>query len=165
MAEPTLVLLAAVAGSLVVADVAFTLTPVYPDYVAARLGFEYLVAEARALSHARDKRSERRRRKIMPKLEEARRRLSRYSLLKLLLVLPLYAATAFVSMSQPIAMPVACCVPVIAHEVEGLCLTTGPMLVALAYIMLLPMVQESPLLMLMLKRGWVEGVAQRLERW
>lgn len=159
----TLLLLLAVVGSLLVADTVFTLLPGYPDYVTARVALEYVSRELSSLPPG--KRGERRRRKLLPKLEEARRRLSRYSLIRLIIVLPLYAATVLASMSSPLPLPLPCCVPLVAHEVGGFCFATGAVFVALAYIAFLPLVQESPLTMLMLKRGWVEAVARRLERW
>jgi hypothetical protein len=164
LVEAALLLLLAVVGSLIVADTVFTLMPIYADYAVSRIGFEYLVSEVRLLG-TRDKRSERRRRKLLPKLEETRRRLSRYSLLRLLLVLPLYIATAYISLTRPLVLPIPCCIPVLAHVAEVACFTTAPIFVALAYVMFLPLLQESLALMLMLKRGWIEAVARRLERW
>ncbi len=158
-----LLLVLASFGSLVVADFVFTLMPFYSDYVVARVGIEYVSFEVSKLPS--DKRGERKRRKLMPKLEEARRRLSRYSLARLFIILPLYVATAFASVSAPILLPVPCCIPVLSHVFKEACFTTAPILVALTYIAFLPLVQESLFTMLMLKRGWVEGIARRLERW
>ncbi len=158
-----LLLLLAVLGSLIVADFVFSLLPTFYDYVTARLGLEYFNSVVRRLGS--DKRSERRKRKLIPKVEEARRRISRASLVRLLVILPLYVATAYVSISTPIVFPVPCCIEVLAVKVKELCVVTAPIYVALAYVMLLPLVQESLAMMLMLKRGWVEWVARRLERW
>ena len=164
MIQLAALLLASALGSLIVADLVFSLLPSFTDYVVARVGVEYLTGELRRLQGG-DKRVERRRRKLMPKFEEARRRLSRASLVRLLIILPLYIATAYVSIATPIVFPTPCCIEVLAVKVKGICIVTAPIYVALAYIALLPLVQDSLAMILMLKRGWVEGIARRLERW
>ncbi len=139
--------------SIIVADVVFSLLVNIVEYTRYRVLFEAYMSEFRELrSQGGEKRVERRLRKLLPKLEEARRRSSRYAFYRLLILLPLYIGVAITSFRLPILLPDPCCTPIVSIGLEELCGIAAPILVALAYIMFLPLVQESLLMMLILKK-------------
>ncbi len=113
----------------------------------ALLGSGYLEAKAEAEQLVEELRGgqlpRRRRTKYVARLTLARRRLRRYVLARLAIITPAYAAVSLAALMRPAGVPLGCCIPGIAVEAGGACVSVTPLLVALAFLTALPIVQED----------------------
>ncbi len=140
--------------SILVADFIFISTYDPLRYVKAKIELEKAVAEYRRLSRerVRDKRAERRLRKILADVHDKRRVVVRASFYRLLLLLPLYLAAAITVSSTDKLVPIPCCIPLLSIEVQGYCLILPSTLLLAAYIMFIPLIQEPVIGLLMARR-------------
>ncbi len=150
--------------TVVIADIVFIYTYKPARYVSSKMELEKAVEEYKRLRDqgAADKRAQRRLRKLLGNVHEKRRIVVRASLYRLLLILPLYFASAISVANIGRLIPSPCCIPLVTISVNGACLVPPSMLLLLAYIALIPLIQESLLSLLLAKRYYEKRIRETI---
>ncbi|MET1100872.1 MAG: hypothetical protein ABWW69_00105 [Pyrodictiaceae archaeon] len=130
-------------ASLLVADFIFTYTYKPLRYIEAKTQLEKALAEYKAVEKRRDKRAERKIRKVSIEVASRRRTVTRASLYRLLLLLPLYFASVLSTASVLIPLPTRCCPPVIAVATKKGCFLESSLILLISYLAFFPLIQES----------------------
>ena len=126
-----------------------------PGFYRARAELEYAASERRKLasSGARGKSQARKLGKLRIRAHTVAGLVKRYTIIRLLLLLPIYVLFSIVFLVRGVAIPVKYCIPLISFEFEGACVTTSAHLAVLTFIAALPVVQDDLIAVLMFKKG------------
>ena len=157
---PTIVLILLPLSSILLADMAtFLSIRGAHNYAVTKLVLEVSVDELRRLGGQRDKRAERRLRKLKPVFEELRRRFVRIQLYRFLLLLAFYMLSVMMGYrAYQFLIPMKICIPFISFVADGACYTVPVLVVVLGYIFWLPFVEEPLLAVSVYRRLAKAGV-------
>jgi hypothetical protein len=123
------------------------------DFFRAKAELEYAAAERRRLERVRGKSQVRKLGKLRIRAHTVAGVVKKYTIIRLILLMPVYVLFSIVFLARGIAIPVRYCIPFISFEFEGICVTTSAHIAVLTFIAALPVVQDDLIAVLMFKKA------------
>jgi hypothetical protein len=123
------------------------------SFFEAKAVVEYAAMERRRLLTGRGKSALRRLEKLRARVHTVAGSVKRYTIVRMVLLLPVYILFSLVFLLRGIPLPVRYCIPLISFSFEGSCVTTSAHLAILTFIAALPIVQEDLIAVLMFKKA------------
>ncbi len=124
------------------------------SFFEAKAVVEYAAIERRRLAGTTGGKGRvRRLEKLRARVHTVAGTVKRYTIMRMILLLPVYVLFTLTFLVRGIPLPVRFCIPFLSFTFEGACVTTSAHLAILAFIAALPIVQDDLIAVLMFKKA------------